>query len=293
MTIPDFFEEFLRIFIQEISKIPNLEYEVRWKTPIRTKWYQMQLSSLYVAKVMVIPDFFEEFLRIFIQENSKIPNFEYEVRWRTSIRTKWHQVLLPSLQLAKVMAIPKFEIWVLLNFCSKKFKILKFWVCHFLTITKIHLSLEHINTLKSILHMILAKSVFFKIWNLKILLKKFQNFKIPKMACTTSAQTTIVPKISALYLLMRLRNGLHNFLSTAAAATPRDRRNFFFRSKHAGKRDASKPLEFFSARGSIRNISDERNRSCFLSSSNFFLFHAGIVLKGRIYSYFNNLLHVY
>jgi RNase H-like domain found in reverse transcriptase/Reverse transcriptase (RNA-dependent DNA polymerase) len=31
------------------------------------------------------------------------------------------------------------------------------------------------------------------------------------------------------------------------------------------------PLEFFSARGSIRNISDERNRSCFLSSSNFFL----------------------
>jgi hypothetical protein len=30
----------------------------------------MQLSSLYVAKVMVIPDFFKEFLRIFIQEIS-------------------------------------------------------------------------------------------------------------------------------------------------------------------------------------------------------------------------------
>jgi hypothetical protein len=88
MVIPDFFKEFLRIFIQEISKIPNFEYKVRWRTPIRTKLYQMQLSSLYVAKVMVIPDFFKEFLRIFIQEISKIQNFEYEVRWRTSIRTK-------------------------------------------------------------------------------------------------------------------------------------------------------------------------------------------------------------
>jgi hypothetical protein len=36
-------------------------------------------ASLYVAKVMTIPDFFKEFLRIFIQENSKIPNFEYQV----------------------------------------------------------------------------------------------------------------------------------------------------------------------------------------------------------------------
>jgi hypothetical protein len=32
----------------------------------------MQLFSLYVAKVMAIPDFFKEFLRIFIQEISKI-----------------------------------------------------------------------------------------------------------------------------------------------------------------------------------------------------------------------------
>jgi hypothetical protein len=39
----------------------------------------MQLSSLYEAKVMAIPDFFKEFLRIFIQENSKIQNFEYKV----------------------------------------------------------------------------------------------------------------------------------------------------------------------------------------------------------------------
>jgi hypothetical protein len=26
MAIPDFFKEFLRIFIQEISKVPNFEY---------------------------------------------------------------------------------------------------------------------------------------------------------------------------------------------------------------------------------------------------------------------------
>jgi hypothetical protein len=71
MAFPDFFKEFLIIFIQEISKIPNFEYRVRWRTLIRTKWYQMQLSSLYVAKVMAIPDFFKEFLRIFIQEIKK------------------------------------------------------------------------------------------------------------------------------------------------------------------------------------------------------------------------------
>jgi hypothetical protein len=59
MAIPDFFKEFLRIFIQKISKF---EYEVRWRTPLCTKRYQMQLSSLYVAKLMAIPDFFKEFL---------------------------------------------------------------------------------------------------------------------------------------------------------------------------------------------------------------------------------------
>jgi hypothetical protein len=81
---------------------------------------------LYSAKVLAIPDFFKEFLRIFIQEISKIPNFEYKVIWKTSMLSKRLQVLLSSLQLAQVMAIPKFEISVLQNFCSKKFKILKF-----------------------------------------------------------------------------------------------------------------------------------------------------------------------
>jgi hypothetical protein len=75
MAIPDFFKEFLRIFIQKNSKIPNFECEVIWRTPIRTKRYQLQLSSLYVAKVMDIPDFYKEFLRMFVQEISKIPNF--------------------------------------------------------------------------------------------------------------------------------------------------------------------------------------------------------------------------
>jgi hypothetical protein len=32
--------------------------------------------------------FFQEFLRIVSQENSKIQNFEYEVIWRTPIRRK-------------------------------------------------------------------------------------------------------------------------------------------------------------------------------------------------------------
>jgi hypothetical protein len=75
---------------------------------------------------MTIPDFFQEFLTFFIQENSKIQNFEYEVIWRTPIRTKQHQVLLPSLQLAEVMAIPDF-FKEFLTFSFKKiyqFKIL-------------------------------------------------------------------------------------------------------------------------------------------------------------------------
>jgi hypothetical protein len=42
----------------------------------------MQLSSLYVAKNMAIPDFFQEFLTFFIQANSKIPNFKYDVIWK-------------------------------------------------------------------------------------------------------------------------------------------------------------------------------------------------------------------
>jgi hypothetical protein len=41
-----------------------------------------------LAKVMAIPDFFQEFLKIVIQENSKITNFEYDVIWRTPVRTK-------------------------------------------------------------------------------------------------------------------------------------------------------------------------------------------------------------
>jgi hypothetical protein len=73
MAIPDFFQEFLTFFIQENSKIPNLKYDVIWKTAIRTKRYQMQLSNLYVAKVMVIPDFFGEFFEFSFK---KFPKFE-------------------------------------------------------------------------------------------------------------------------------------------------------------------------------------------------------------------------
>jgi hypothetical protein len=43
---------------------------------------------MYLAEVMAITDFFQEFLRIVFQENSNIQNFEYEVIWRTPIRNK-------------------------------------------------------------------------------------------------------------------------------------------------------------------------------------------------------------
>jgi hypothetical protein len=66
-------------------------------------------------------------------------------------------VLLPSLQLAKVMAIPKFEIGFLQNVCSNNF-----WVSHFLTITKRHILLEHINTLNSSLLVLSSNTSFSK-----------------------------------------------------------------------------------------------------------------------------------
>jgi hypothetical protein len=65
---------------------------------------------LYLAKVLAISDFFKEFLRIFIQEISKIQHFECEVIWKTSMRSKRLKVLLSSLRLAKEIAIPKFQI---------------------------------------------------------------------------------------------------------------------------------------------------------------------------------------
>jgi hypothetical protein len=70
--------------------------------------------------------FFKIFTDFFIQEISNIQSFEHEVIWRTLIRTKWHQVSLPSLQLAKVMAISNFEISVLHNFCSKN--LIEIWL---------------------------------------------------------------------------------------------------------------------------------------------------------------------
>jgi hypothetical protein len=69
MAITSFFQEFLRIIIQENSKNSNFEYEVILRTPIRTKCFQVQLSSLYVAKVIAIPDCFKQFLKKILQEN--------------------------------------------------------------------------------------------------------------------------------------------------------------------------------------------------------------------------------
>jgi hypothetical protein len=115
----------------------------------------------------VLVDFYMAFEAVFQQYFDNI--FQHfmttEVIWRTPIRTKWHQLKLPSLYLAKVMAISNYEIWVLQNFSSKNFKISKFWICHFLTIAEKRILLEHINSLNSSLLMILmlsVKSVFFQ-----------------------------------------------------------------------------------------------------------------------------------
>jgi hypothetical protein len=89
MAIPEFFQEILRFVIQKNSKIPNFEYEVIWRTSIHSKLFQMQLSGLRLAKVMDIPDSFQEHLRIF--------------KLKTLIRTNLHFLELPSLQLAKVI----------------------------------------------------------------------------------------------------------------------------------------------------------------------------------------------
>jgi hypothetical protein len=62
--------------ISEILKLQNFEFEVIWQTIIRTKRYQLQLPRLFLVEIMAINDFFLEFLRITIQENSEIQNLE-------------------------------------------------------------------------------------------------------------------------------------------------------------------------------------------------------------------------
>jgi hypothetical protein len=153
--------------------------EIIWQTQICTKWYQLKLSNLYLAKSIAIPEFLKSFWQVLFKKMSKFKNFSMRSYRGLQYAQNDTKCCFYSLQLAKVMAIPKFTIWVLQNFCSKNFQISK------LTITKIHLLLEHIKTLKLSWRMIFVKSVFHKIWNFKILLKKFQNFKIPKMTCTT------------------------------------------------------------------------------------------------------------
>jgi hypothetical protein len=49
--------------ITEIKKLQSFEFEIIW----RTKWHQLELPSLYLAKVMAVSDFFQEFLTFFIQ----------------------------------------------------------------------------------------------------------------------------------------------------------------------------------------------------------------------------------
>jgi hypothetical protein len=48
----------------EIYKFLSFEFEIIW----RTKRHQMELPSLYLAKVMAIPDSFQELLTFCIQK---------------------------------------------------------------------------------------------------------------------------------------------------------------------------------------------------------------------------------
>jgi hypothetical protein len=70
---------FQGIVIQENSNLPNFEYEVIWRTSMRTKRILLAFSSLQLAKVMAIPNFFQEILRIQIKKFANLRNFEYQV----------------------------------------------------------------------------------------------------------------------------------------------------------------------------------------------------------------------
>jgi hypothetical protein len=85
-----FFQEFLTIFIQEISKNTNSEYEIIFRTPKRTKWYRLHLCYLYLVKVMAIPDFSKEFLSFFYSRNFKNSKFLLEDHMKNS---KTHKMI--------------------------------------------------------------------------------------------------------------------------------------------------------------------------------------------------------
>jgi competence protein ComGF len=57
---------------------------------------------------MAITKFFQELLTKVSKEILRIYNFENQVIRRTSLRTKWYQLLLLGLQKAKVLAILDF-----------------------------------------------------------------------------------------------------------------------------------------------------------------------------------------
>jgi hypothetical protein len=57
------------------SKFHCFESEIIWQTQICTKWYQLKLSNLYLAKVIVIPEFFKSFWQVLFKKIPKFQNF--------------------------------------------------------------------------------------------------------------------------------------------------------------------------------------------------------------------------
>jgi hypothetical protein len=108
------FQKFLRIVIQENSKTPKRGYMKNSNThkmiPIVALW--LVCSQSYCHSWLFFRTFWEFLFK-------KIPKFQ-SLSMRSYGNSNTHKMtpkLLPSLQLAKVMPIPQFEIWVLQNFC--------------------------------------------------------------------------------------------------------------------------------------------------------------------------------
>jgi hypothetical protein len=102
-------------FIQEISKFSNFQYQVIWRNPIRTKWYQSQLPSLQLTKVMTIPNF-----RFWVFQNLSSKNFQTSKFWVCHFliiaKTHLSSEHINTLNSCLLLLFVKYEIFKILNF---------------------------------------------------------------------------------------------------------------------------------------------------------------------------------
>jgi hypothetical protein len=79
MAILDFFQELLRIFIIYFQNFSILSMRLFDESLNPQNNMTFQFSFLFLAKVMTIPGFFLEILRILIQKNSELFSFEFAI----------------------------------------------------------------------------------------------------------------------------------------------------------------------------------------------------------------------